>query len=61
MEIEMQGFTAVLDELTKTTYIMIVVHDTSIGMFASPWKSNSYPSLRNRSYQNEHTSSATKV
>lgn len=31
MEIELQGFTAVLDELTRTTYIMIIVHDTTIG------------------------------
>lgn len=30
MELEMQGFTAVLDELTRTTYIMVIVHDTSI-------------------------------
>jgi len=30
MEIEMQGFTAVLDELTRTTYIMIIIHDPSI-------------------------------
>jgi len=30
MEIEMHGLTAVLDELTRTTYIMIIVHDTSI-------------------------------
>jgi Ras-related GTP-binding protein A/B len=31
MEIEMDGLTAVLDELTRTTYMMIILHDPSIG------------------------------
>lgn len=28
---ELADFTAVLDELTKNTYVLIVVHDTTIG------------------------------
>lgn len=32
LEMELPEFTAVLDELTKNTYIMIVVHDPTIGV-----------------------------
>jgi Ras-related GTP-binding protein A/B len=31
LEMELPGFTAVLDELTRNTYIMVVVHDPAIG------------------------------
>lgn len=33
MEMELPGFTAVLDELTRNTYIMVVVHDPTIGAY----------------------------
>jgi Ras-related GTP-binding protein A/B len=33
LEMELADFTAVLDELTKNTYVLIVVHDTTIGKF----------------------------
>ena len=32
LEMELPEFTAVLDELTKNTYVLIVVHDPTIGM-----------------------------
>lgn len=32
LEMELDEFTAVLDELTKNTYVLIVVHDSSIGV-----------------------------
>ena len=32
LEMELDEFTAVLDELTKNTYVLIVVHDPTIGM-----------------------------
>jgi Ras-related GTP-binding protein A/B len=35
LEMELPGFTAVLDELTRNTYIMVVVHDPAIGR--CPW------------------------
>lgn len=28
---ELNGFTAVLDELTRNTYIMVIIHDPTIG------------------------------
>ena len=31
LELELPDFTAVLDELTKNTYIMVIVHDPTIG------------------------------
>lgn len=31
LEMELPDFTAVLDELTKNTYVLIVVHDPTIG------------------------------
>lgn len=38
LEMELADFTAVLDELTKNTYVLIVVHDTTIGqsLLSSP-------------------------
>jgi len=30
LEIEMENFTAVLDEMTRTSYILVVVHDKTI-------------------------------
>lgn len=32
LEMELPEYTAVLDELTKNTYIMVIVHDPTIGM-----------------------------
>ena len=32
LEMELSDFTAVLDELTKSTYVLIVVHNPKIGM-----------------------------
>jgi Ras-related GTP-binding protein A/B len=32
LEMELPGFTAVLDELTRNTYIMVIVHDPAIGL-----------------------------
>lgn len=34
LEMELQEFTAVLDEMTKNTYVMVVVHDPTIGTFS---------------------------
>jgi len=31
LEMELPEFTAVLDEMTKNTYVMVVVHDPTIG------------------------------
>jgi Ras-related GTP-binding protein A/B len=31
LEMELSDFTAVLDELTKNTYVLIIVHDPKIG------------------------------
>jgi Ras-related GTP-binding protein A/B len=31
LEMELHEFTAVLDEMTKNTYVMVVVHDPTIG------------------------------
>lgn len=31
LEMELPEFTAVLDELTKNTYVMVIVHDPTIG------------------------------
>lgn len=33
LEMELADFTAVLDELTRSTYVLIVVHNPTIGMF----------------------------
>jgi len=33
LEMELHEFTAVLDEMTKNTYVMVVVHDPTIGAF----------------------------
>ena len=31
LEMELPEYTAVLDELTKNTYILVIVHDPTIG------------------------------
>ena len=36
LEMELPEFTAVLDELTKNTYVLIVVHDPTIGALSVP-------------------------
>lgn len=36
LEMEMYDFTAVLDELTKNTYVMVIVHDPTIRTLLSP-------------------------
>ena len=33
LEMELPDFTAVLDEMTKNTYVLIIVHDPTIGAF----------------------------
>ena len=33
LEMELYDFTAVLDEMTRNTYVMVIVHDPTIGMF----------------------------
>ena len=33
LEMELPEYTAVLDELTKSTYVMVVVHDPTIGVY----------------------------
>jgi len=33
LEMELYDFTAVLDEMTRNTYVMIIVHDPTIGIF----------------------------
>ena len=32
LEMELYDFTAVLDEMTRNTYVMVIVHDPTIGM-----------------------------
>lgn len=31
LDMELEEFTAVLDELTKNTYVLVIVHDPTIG------------------------------
>lgn len=45
LELELPEFTAVLDELTRNTYVLIVVHDPTIGALA-PCISLSFKSER---------------
>lgn len=33
LEMDLYDFTAVLDEMTRNTYVMVVVHDPTIGEF----------------------------
>lgn len=33
LEMELHDFTAVLDEMTRNTYVLIIVHDPTIGIF----------------------------
>ena len=33
LEMELPDFTAVLDELTRNTYVLIIVHDPTVGEF----------------------------
>ena len=35
LEMELYDFTAVLDEMTRNTYVMVIVHDPTIGMSLS--------------------------
>jgi Ras-related GTP-binding protein A/B len=37
LEMELPEFTAVLDEMTKNTYVMVVVHDPTIGACIRRW------------------------
>ena len=32
LEMELHDFTAVLDEMTRNTYVMVIIHDPTIGM-----------------------------
>ena len=32
LEMELYDFTAVLDEMTRNTYVMVIIHDPTIGM-----------------------------
>lgn len=36
LEMELAEFTAVLDELTRNTYVLIIVHNPTIGRFGFP-------------------------
>lgn len=67
LEVELSEFTAVLDELTRNTYVLIVVHNPTIGPFfllslcdsPSPSEWNADPMrafcfIRNRCAENEH-------
>lgn len=36
LEMELPDFTAVLDEMTRNTYVMIIVHDPAIGVLLLP-------------------------
>jgi hypothetical protein len=36
LEMELPEFTAVLDGMTKNTYILLIVHDPTIGMRGRP-------------------------
>ena len=33
LEMELYDFTAVLDEMTRNTYVLVIVHDPTIGVF----------------------------
>ena len=37
LEMELSEFTAVLDELTRNTYVLIIVHNPTIGPSSSPF------------------------
>ena len=43
LEMELPEFTAVLDELTRNTYVLIVVHDPTIGTLALHFSLHSQP------------------
>lgn len=34
LEMELHDFTAVLDEMTRNTYVMVIIHDPTIGMIS---------------------------
>jgi Ras-related GTP-binding protein A/B len=34
IEMELPDFTAVLDEMTRNTYVLVIVHDPTIGMYS---------------------------
>ena len=68
LEIELSEFTAVLDELTRNTYVLIIVHNPTIGssfpfpsvfLWSSDWNGDplrAFRLIRNRCIENEHMS-----
>ena len=62
LEMELAEFTAVLDEMTKNTYVLVVVHNPVVGKRSL---SESFCLLsflfRNRSNQDEHSDGKEKV
>ena len=62
LEMELPEFTAVLDEMTKNTYVMVVVHDPTIGSSAVRVSSLSLFTLsRNGRGENEHPDGPSKI
>ena len=65
-EMEFPDFTLVLDELTRNTYIMVVVHDPTIGVLSCPFQASSEVAddthfFRNCSHKAEYSISAAEV
>lgn len=64
LEMELPEFTAVLDELTRNTYVLIVVHDPTIGKYPHKRFSIDMRSdlvYRDRSAPDEYSSSSVEV
>jgi hypothetical protein len=66
LEMELADFTAVLDEMTRNTYVMVVVHDPTIGMCPLGRRDgvsiSKVPLLcRNGCTEDEHTDSEAEV
>ena len=62
LEMELPEYTAVLDELTKNTYIMVIVHDPTIGEITLSNNElilNAF--LRNSCYQDQYQLGTTEV
>lgn len=59
---ELAEFTAVLDEMTKNTYVLVVVHNPVVGkkQFEGIYLAAKSPP-RNRSNQDEHSNGKKKI
>ena len=63
LEMELADFTAVLDELTKNTYVLVVAHDPTVGLSSPLYKLASPLTARCRNCRakDEHPARAQEV